>query len=150
MRTIRLPAFLYIEVKRHLDWFAEKDLNGLLFVGEKGALRGSSFGRKWRRARGGYRREGACRTRQAGSPATARAESLTDRGGDDQTSSLPLDAWHSDHWPFQTRGQLLSAAEGREYRQRLPRVPPVHHSDGEHADPGDRGAFSGAREAEER
>ncbi|WP_414504427.1 tyrosine-type recombinase/integrase [Streptomyces sp. NEAU-L66] len=52
VRTIYLPAFLYIEVKRHLDWFAEKDLNGLLFVGEKGApFRRSTFGRKWRRAR---------------------------------------------------------------------------------------------------
>lgn len=51
-RTIYLPAFLYIEVKRHLDWFAEKDPNGLLFVGEKGApFRRSTFGRKWRRAR---------------------------------------------------------------------------------------------------
>lgn len=52
VRTIYLPAFLYIEVKRHLDWFAEKDLNGLVFVGEKGApFRRSTFGRKWRRAR---------------------------------------------------------------------------------------------------
>ncbi|MEU5213254.1 site-specific integrase [Streptomyces sp. NPDC020742] len=52
VRTIYLPAFLYIEVKRHLDWFAEKDFNGLLFVGEKGApFRRSTFGRKWRRAR---------------------------------------------------------------------------------------------------
>ncbi|EXU66547.1 integrase [Streptomyces sp. PRh5] len=52
VRTIYLPGFLYIEVKRHLDWFAEKELNGLLFVGEKGApFRRSSFGRKWRRAR---------------------------------------------------------------------------------------------------
>ncbi|CDR08171.1 tyrosine-type recombinase/integrase [Streptomyces iranensis] len=52
VRTVYLPGFLYIEVKRHLDWFAEKELNGLLFVGEKGApFRRSSFGRKWRRAR---------------------------------------------------------------------------------------------------
>lgn len=52
VRTIYLPAFLYIEVKRHLDWFAEKDPNGLLFVGEKGApFRRSTVGRKWRRAR---------------------------------------------------------------------------------------------------
>ncbi|MFF4157014.1 tyrosine-type recombinase/integrase [Streptomyces sp. NPDC001678] len=51
-RMIYLPAFLYIEVKRHLDWFAEKGPNGLLFVGEKGApFRRSTFGRKWRRAR---------------------------------------------------------------------------------------------------
>ncbi len=52
MRTIYLPGFLYIEVKRHLDWYAEKEPDGLLFVGEKGApFRRSSFGRKWRRAR---------------------------------------------------------------------------------------------------
>lgn len=52
VRTIHLPGFLHIEVKRHLDWFAEKELNGLLFVGEKGApFRRSSFGRKWRKAR---------------------------------------------------------------------------------------------------
>ncbi|MFG3117860.1 tyrosine-type recombinase/integrase [Streptomyces sp. NPDC048197] len=52
VRTIYLPGFLYIEVKRHLDWFAEKDPDGLLFVGEKGApFRRSTFGRKWRKAR---------------------------------------------------------------------------------------------------
>lgn len=51
-RTVFLPAFLYIEVKRHLDWYAEKEPDGLLFVGEKGApFRRSTFGRKWRRAR---------------------------------------------------------------------------------------------------
>jgi integrase len=51
-RTVHLPGFLHIEVKRHLDWFAEKDANGLLFVGEKGApFRRSTFGRKWRTAR---------------------------------------------------------------------------------------------------
>ncbi|MFB6437855.1 tyrosine-type recombinase/integrase [Streptomyces sp. NPDC056411] len=52
VRTIYLPAFLRMEVKRHLDWFAEKDPDGLLFVGEKGApFRRSTFGRKWRKAR---------------------------------------------------------------------------------------------------
>lgn len=51
-RTVVLPAFLYIEVKRHLDWYAEKEPNGLLFVGGRGApFRRSTFGRKWRRAR---------------------------------------------------------------------------------------------------
>jgi len=51
-RTVFLSAFLHIEVKRHLDWFAEKEPDGLLFVGEKGApFRRSTFGRKWRRAR---------------------------------------------------------------------------------------------------
>ncbi|MFD6421361.1 tyrosine-type recombinase/integrase [Streptomyces sp. NPDC060198] len=51
-RTVFLPAFLYVEVKRHLDWYAQKESGGLLFVGEKGApFRRSTFGRKWRRAR---------------------------------------------------------------------------------------------------
>ncbi|MFJ8863850.1 tyrosine-type recombinase/integrase [Streptomyces sp. NPDC102451] len=51
-RTVFLPAFLYIEVKRHLDWYADKEPDGLLFVGERGApFRRSTFGRKWRRAR---------------------------------------------------------------------------------------------------
>lgn len=35
-----------------LEWFAEPGPDGLVFVGEKGAaLRGTTFGRKWRRAR---------------------------------------------------------------------------------------------------
>ncbi|MCZ4117904.1 tyrosine-type recombinase/integrase [Streptomyces sp. H39-S7] len=52
VRTIFLPAFLSMEVKRHLDWFAEKEPNGLLFVGEKGApFRRTTFGRKWAKAR---------------------------------------------------------------------------------------------------
>lgn len=52
VRTIHLPAFLSMEVKRHLDWFAEKEPDGLLFVGEKGApFRRTSFGRKWAKAR---------------------------------------------------------------------------------------------------
>ncbi|MFF9866331.1 tyrosine-type recombinase/integrase [Streptomyces sp. NPDC013953] len=51
-RTIYLPGFLHIEVKHHLDLFAEKEPNGLLSVGEKGAqFRRSTFGRKWRKAR---------------------------------------------------------------------------------------------------
>ncbi|QKV93607.1 tyrosine-type recombinase/integrase [Streptomyces sp. NA02950] len=51
-RFIVLPGFLRKDLERHLKWFAEKDPNGLLFVGEKGApFRRSSFGRKWRRAR---------------------------------------------------------------------------------------------------
>ncbi|MBT2467451.1 hypothetical protein J7E97_06100 [Streptomyces sp. ISL-66] len=41
-----------MEVKRHLDWFAEKEPDGLLFVGEKGApFRRTTFGRKWAKAR---------------------------------------------------------------------------------------------------
>lgn len=51
-RVVVLPAFLRTDLRRHLDWYAEKESDGLLFVGEKGAaFRRSSFGRKWRRAR---------------------------------------------------------------------------------------------------
>ncbi|WP_405536100.1 site-specific integrase [Streptomyces sp. NBC_00075] len=51
-RTVYLPEFLKPELRRHLQWFAEKEPNGLLFVGEKGApFRRSTFGRKWRKAR---------------------------------------------------------------------------------------------------
>ncbi|GAA1892273.1 tyrosine-type recombinase/integrase [Streptantibioticus ferralitis] len=51
-RTVVLPGFLYVDVRRHLDWFAAKEPNGLLFVGERGApFRRSTFGRKWRKAR---------------------------------------------------------------------------------------------------
>lgn len=51
-RTVFLPGFLYTEVKRHLDWYAEKEPDGLLFVGERKApFRRSTFGRKWRKAR---------------------------------------------------------------------------------------------------
>ncbi|MBO8194351.1 tyrosine-type recombinase/integrase family protein [Streptomyces oryzae] len=52
-RFIALPAFLEPELRLHLELFAEKEPEGLLFVGEKGAaFRRSSFGRKWRKARG--------------------------------------------------------------------------------------------------
>ncbi|MFB6539829.1 tyrosine-type recombinase/integrase [Streptomyces noursei] len=51
-RVVVLPQFLHKDLRRHLDWYAEKGQDGLLFVGEKGApFRRSSFGRKWRRAR---------------------------------------------------------------------------------------------------
>ncbi|MET7270522.1 tyrosine-type recombinase/integrase [Streptomyces flaveolus] len=51
-RVVVLPPFLRKEVRRHLDWFAEKGPDGLVFVGEKGAaFRRTTFGRKWRRAR---------------------------------------------------------------------------------------------------
>ncbi|KFG05956.1 MULTISPECIES: tyrosine-type recombinase/integrase [Streptomyces] len=51
-RTVYLPDFLKPDLRRHLQWFAEKEPNGLLFVGEKGApFRRSTFGRKWRKAR---------------------------------------------------------------------------------------------------
>ncbi len=52
VRAVVLPAFLQKEAKQHLAWFAEKEPDGLVFVGEKGApFRRTSFGRKWRRAR---------------------------------------------------------------------------------------------------
>jgi integrase len=35
-RTLILPAFLHAELRRHVEWFAEKEPDGLLFVGEKG------------------------------------------------------------------------------------------------------------------
>lgn len=51
-RTVYLPDFLLPELRRHVQWFAEKEPDGLLFVGEKGApFRRSTFGRKWRKAR---------------------------------------------------------------------------------------------------
>ncbi|SCK24845.1 Site-specific recombinase XerD [Streptomyces sp. WMMB 714] len=51
-RTLILPAFIHTDLKRHIEWFAEKETDGLLFVGEKGApFRRSTFGRKWRKAR---------------------------------------------------------------------------------------------------
>ena len=51
-RVVVLPAFLTVDVRRHLDWFAAKEPDGLLFVGQRGApFRRSTFGRKWRKAR---------------------------------------------------------------------------------------------------
>ncbi|MFI9580457.1 tyrosine-type recombinase/integrase [Streptomyces sp. NPDC052236] len=51
-REIVLPAFVHVDVRRHLEWFAQPGAEGLVFVGEKGAvLRGTTFGRKWRKAR---------------------------------------------------------------------------------------------------
>ncbi len=51
-RFITLPAFMEKDLRRHLDWYAEKAPDGLLFVGEKGKpFRRSTFGRKWRKAR---------------------------------------------------------------------------------------------------
>ncbi len=51
-RTVVLPAFLSVDVRRHLDWYAAQEPDGLLFVGERGApFRRSTFGRKWRKAR---------------------------------------------------------------------------------------------------
>jgi integrase len=51
-RLVTIPAVILPEVKHHLDTFAEKGANGLVFVGpEGGAFRRSSFGRIWRKAR---------------------------------------------------------------------------------------------------
>ncbi|MDX2731504.1 tyrosine recombinase XerC [Streptomyces sp. PA03-2a] len=51
-RFLVLPAFLEKDLKRHLAWYAEKQTDGLLFVGERGKpFRRSTFGRKWRKAR---------------------------------------------------------------------------------------------------
>ncbi|WSA78069.1 site-specific integrase [Streptomyces sp. NBC_01799] len=51
-RFLVLPAFLEKDLKRHLAWYAEKQPDGLLFVGERGKpFRRSTFGRKWRKAR---------------------------------------------------------------------------------------------------
>jgi integrase len=51
-RIVVLPEFLGTDLQRHLDWYAEKGPEGLLFVGEKGKpFRRSTFGRKWRKAR---------------------------------------------------------------------------------------------------
>ena len=51
-REIVLPAFIHTDVQRHLEWFAQPGRQGLVFVGERGAaLRGTTFGRKWRKAR---------------------------------------------------------------------------------------------------
>ncbi len=51
-RLMVLPAFMATDLRRHLDWYAEKTPDGLLFVGEKGKpFRRSTFGRKWRKAR---------------------------------------------------------------------------------------------------
>lgn len=50
--VVVLPEFLRKDLQRHMDWYAEKGPDGLLFVGEKGKpFRRSTFGRKWRRAR---------------------------------------------------------------------------------------------------
>lgn len=47
-----LPKFLRKDLNRHLDWYAEKEPDGLLFIGETGApFRRTSFGRKRCRAR---------------------------------------------------------------------------------------------------
>lgn len=47
-REIVLPSFLHEDVRRHLEWFAQPDPEGLVFVGERGrycaALRSAASG----------------------------------------------------------------------------------------------------------
>lgn len=51
-RVVVLPEFLREELRRHVEWYAEKGPEGLVFVGEKGApFRRTTFGRKWAKAR---------------------------------------------------------------------------------------------------
>ncbi|WP_368662742.1 tyrosine-type recombinase/integrase [Kitasatospora sp. NA04385] len=51
-RRVHLPPFLDTPLRQHMAWFAEEGLEGYLFVGERGGrLRGSTFGRKFRKAR---------------------------------------------------------------------------------------------------
>ncbi|WP_370466907.1 tyrosine-type recombinase/integrase [Streptacidiphilus sp. PB12-B1b] len=51
-RVVTIPSVILPEIQHHLDVFAEKGANGLVFVGpEGGAFRRSSFGRIWRKAR---------------------------------------------------------------------------------------------------
>ncbi|MFD1832667.1 tyrosine-type recombinase/integrase [Streptomyces desertarenae] len=51
-RTLILPGFLHKDLRRHIEWFAQKEPDGLLFVGPQGGLfRRSTFGRTWCRAR---------------------------------------------------------------------------------------------------
>ncbi|MEU8921279.1 site-specific integrase [Kitasatospora sp. NPDC048545] len=51
-RVVTIPAAVLPDVRLHLELFAEKEQEGLLFVGEKGApFRRTTFGRVWRKAR---------------------------------------------------------------------------------------------------
>ncbi|WP_031075543.1 tyrosine-type recombinase/integrase [Streptomyces sp. NRRL WC-3742] len=51
-RVVTIPAAVLPDVRLHLELFAEKGDEGLLFVGEKGApFRRTTFGRIWRKAR---------------------------------------------------------------------------------------------------
>lgn len=51
-RTVHLPEFLRSELRLHMELYAGKGSDGLVFLGEKGAaFRRSTFGRKWRKAR---------------------------------------------------------------------------------------------------
>ncbi|MEU6174573.1 tyrosine-type recombinase/integrase [Streptantibioticus parmotrematis] len=76
-RFLVLPSFLAVELQRHLDWYAEKAPDGLLFVGERGKpFRRSTFGSKWRKARV-----------KAGLPANFRLYDLRHTGHTESTRS---------------------------------------------------------------
>jgi integrase len=50
-RKVALPEAIIPDLRRHLEWFAEKDPEGLVFVGPKGAaVRRTTFTRPWRKA----------------------------------------------------------------------------------------------------
>lgn len=49
-----LPGFVLLDVRRHLEWFAQDGPDGLMawcWLGRGERLRGTTFGRKWRKAR---------------------------------------------------------------------------------------------------
>ncbi|ARX85132.1 integrase [Streptomyces alboflavus] len=51
-RTVFLPGFLGPELRAHMELYAGKGSDDLVFLGERGApFRRSTFGRKWRKAR---------------------------------------------------------------------------------------------------
>ncbi len=51
VRQVAFPESIAPEVKRHLEWFAERDDDGLVFVGPQGGrLRRNNFNRVWKRA----------------------------------------------------------------------------------------------------
>lgn len=70
-RVVVLPGFLAVDVRRHLDWFAAKEPDGLLFVGERGRRSGaprSDGGGAGHARRSGCRRPSGSTT--FGTPAT--------------------------------------------------------------------------------
>ncbi|MFJ2130559.1 hypothetical protein ACIOMQ_06520 [Streptomyces sp. NPDC087845] len=50
-RMVIRPEFLRTGLQCHPDRYGEKSPDGLLFMGEKGLFRRSTFGRRWQRAR---------------------------------------------------------------------------------------------------
>nr|BEK67245.1 hypothetical protein KPHV_44720 [Kitasatospora purpeofusca] len=50
-RPVGIPPEIVPDFELHLRWYAAKEDDGLLFIGERGApFRRSTFGRKWRKA----------------------------------------------------------------------------------------------------